>query len=185
MKAIETKYRGPTNCRGSRIIATDSDGNRATISYNHAKNSEGNHQAAAFELCERMGWRGVLQGGHTKDGMAWTWIDENYQAAIGVPPKVTIRGRRWFQKSAGNTYHSVSVSVDGEPVGQAEFVYGYGDHYIQTAHSLLQNAGIYPKGDDSAPNGIPASWEKFRADMMDYRDRFDVSVVDVDRKRDL
>ena len=85
MKAITTTYKGPTNCRGSRIIATDSDGNRLTVSYDYAKNSEGNHQAAAVALCERMEWRGVLQGGHTKDGMAWTWIGESYQVAVNMP----------------------------------------------------------------------------------------------------
>lgn len=33
MKAITTKYHGPTDKRGARISATDGDGNRASVAY--------------------------------------------------------------------------------------------------------------------------------------------------------
>ena len=36
MKAIITKYIGPTDTRGSRIKASDEDGNSITIGYDHA-----------------------------------------------------------------------------------------------------------------------------------------------------
>ena len=73
MKAITTKYYGPTNTRGSRIVATDSDGNKATVGYDHALNSEGNHKEAAIALCDKMSWSGTLHGGHTKAGMVFVF----------------------------------------------------------------------------------------------------------------
>lgn len=51
-----------------------------------------------------------------------------------------IEARRWFQKSYGNTYHSVVVYVNDERI-LSQFNYGYGDHFLQTAQSLLENAG--------------------------------------------
>lgn len=35
MKAITTTFHGPTNTRGSRIVASDQDGNRVTVSKVH------------------------------------------------------------------------------------------------------------------------------------------------------
>ena len=55
MKAIVTKYHGPTDFKGSRISAYDSDGNRVTISYDHG--SRNPHQDAAIALVRKMGWQ--------------------------------------------------------------------------------------------------------------------------------
>jgi len=55
MQAIQTKYMGPTNTRGSRIKATAEAGS-ITVGYDHALSSEGNHNAAARALCEKLGW---------------------------------------------------------------------------------------------------------------------------------
>jgi len=46
---------------------------------------------------------------------------------------IHINGRRWFQKSYGNTYHTVTVNIDGEHVFSSGQEYGYGDQYQQTA----------------------------------------------------
>lgn len=76
MNAIVTKYHGPSNVRGSRITATDNDGNRTIIHYERALNSEGNHIASARALCSKMGWTGTMQGGHLKNGMmVFVWTD--------------------------------------------------------------------------------------------------------------
>ena len=48
-----------------------------------------------------------------------------------------IEGKRWFQRSYGNTYHTVKVFVNGE-VLKSEITYGYGSHYLQTAAELLK-----------------------------------------------
>lgn len=55
MKAIITKYHGPTNTRGSRITATDGD-NRISLSMDDALNHDANHDAAAAALCRKLKW---------------------------------------------------------------------------------------------------------------------------------
>ena len=68
MKAISTKYLGPTNYRGSRIKADDGDGNTITIGYPHEISVIEAHAQAAFALCLKMGWKGELVGGWTGKG---------------------------------------------------------------------------------------------------------------------
>ena len=76
MKAIETRFHGPTNTRGARISASDSDGNRVTIPYPHdARGGEDAHRAAAYALCAKMGWNGGLAGGGTKRGYVFVFVD--------------------------------------------------------------------------------------------------------------
>ena len=55
---------------------------------------------------------------------------------------IIIDGRRWFQKTYGNTYHSVSVTVDGVTTVSGQH-YGYGDQYRQTAFDMLQARGYF------------------------------------------
>lgn len=55
MQAIQTKFMGPTNTRGSRIKATAAAGS-ITLGWDHALNSEQNHVAAARALCQKFGW---------------------------------------------------------------------------------------------------------------------------------
>src|SRR5208282_2036790 len=76
MKAIKTKYKGPTNTRGSRIIASDEDGNRVTISYPYQLSGEAVHLAAAKALCDKMGWTGDLIGGSLKNGYVFVFSNE-------------------------------------------------------------------------------------------------------------
>jgi hypothetical protein len=76
MKAIQTKYLGPTNTKGSRIKAYDCDNNAVTVSYDYSLNSEGNHHKAAIALAEKMGWKGNISGGHVSKGMVWVFVDE-------------------------------------------------------------------------------------------------------------
>lgn len=75
MKAITTKFHGPTNSKGSRYSAIDSDNNRVTISTDYALNSDENHRRAAVALCTKMAWNGAegLIGGGTKDGMVFVF----------------------------------------------------------------------------------------------------------------
>jgi hypothetical protein len=73
MKAIRTKYVGPTNTRGARIIAKDEDGNRVSISYPHELSGEDVYRAAADALCAKMKWPGNLIGGGTKDGYVFVF----------------------------------------------------------------------------------------------------------------
>ena len=73
MKAIVTKYHGPTNARGSRISASDEDGNKVTISYPYELSGEAVHRKAAEALCEKMEWTGNLIGGSLKNGYVFVF----------------------------------------------------------------------------------------------------------------
>ena len=54
-----------------------------------------------------------------------------------------ISARRWFQKTYGNTYHSVNIYIDGQMVHRVPFAYGYGEQWLQTAIDWLRLNG-YP-----------------------------------------
>lgn len=60
---------------------------------------------------------------------------------------VQIVGRRWFQRTAGNTYHSVEVWANGERVFRCPFAYGYDDQYLQTAYEWMQANGYANPGE--------------------------------------
>jgi hypothetical protein len=55
---------------------------------------------------------------------------------------VFIEARLWFDKTYGNTYHSVRIEANGLTVGQVPMTYGYGQHYEQTALEYLKKIGL-------------------------------------------
>ena len=97
---------------------------------------------------------------------------------------MVIIARRWFDKKNGNTYHSVEVYGDNnEFIGKNPFEYGYDEHYLQTAHEILQKEGYYPKTDNRLASGLGEDYHQF---LMDIRDsKFLVSCTDVGRRKDL
>ena len=66
-QAIETKYLGPTNHRGGRIKASAQAGS-ITIPWDHALNTDNNHDMAAIALLKKLGWKGKLEGGGNARG---------------------------------------------------------------------------------------------------------------------
>lgn len=80
---------------------------------------------------------------------------------------VDVEAKRWFQKSYGNTYHSVKVvltTTDNEHFEiHSKIHYGYGDHFLMTAKNLLKTKGF------EHPEGV----------FMNY------DVLEVARKKDL
>lgn len=66
-QAIETRYLGPTNYRGSRIKAY-AFGGSVTVPFDYGVPDDVNHLNAAFALVEKMGWGDVrlFQGGNVK-----------------------------------------------------------------------------------------------------------------------
>lgn len=87
--------------------------------------------------------------------------------------KVThIEGRRWFQRTYGNTYHSVKIHFDDGGCVLLDKTYGYGDHYLQRAVEWLQAAQHLPN-----ENGAPS--RLLREAGISY------SVMDVAREKDL
>jgi hypothetical protein len=77
MKAIMTKYLPPGNVLGSRIRASDEDGNRVILSWDHSLDGYGNALVAAQTLKEKMGWDGYLAGGSLKEGYVFVFVPEN------------------------------------------------------------------------------------------------------------
>lgn len=55
--------------------------------------------------------------------------------------RVSARGRKWFDKINGNTYHSVTMTVGGVSV-YIPMHYGYGDQWRQTAVDWLVSNDI-------------------------------------------
>ena len=56
-RAIRTRFVGPTNTRGSRIIADAGDrASRVVVDYDHSLNTDDNHAAAAVAVTHKMGW---------------------------------------------------------------------------------------------------------------------------------
>ena len=51
-----------------------------------------------------------------------------------------IEGRRWYQRSYGNTYHTAYIVVNGKKL-KSPVTYGYGTQYLQTAADLLRESG--------------------------------------------
>ena len=62
MKAIQVKYLGPTNYKGSRWKAWVEGGANITLPYDHALNSEANARCAAQALAAKLAWRFPITG---------------------------------------------------------------------------------------------------------------------------
>ena len=76
MQAIRTKYHGPTNTRGARIVAK-CDAGQITTPYRYGLSVEGNHKAACDKLLEKLGWDkdtgAPMVGGWYKDSYYWVF----------------------------------------------------------------------------------------------------------------
>lgn len=75
-KIIETKFIAWTNNRPSRIKAFDGGGNKIIVSKDSLEGNDfEQHRSAAEKLMYKMGWKGNLIGGGTKNGYAFAIID--------------------------------------------------------------------------------------------------------------
>ena len=70
-QSIETHWVGPTNTRGSRVVATTPHGTRLVHHWDYSLGFEGNHYAAAEALRAKLDWPAIKAGGSTKRGFAW------------------------------------------------------------------------------------------------------------------
>jgi hypothetical protein len=88
MKAIRTKYHGPTNTGPARLSATTGEkGQRLIISRWKVPDSfdtgmgNGLHAYVARALCDKMGWNKPLIGGGFPDGtMVWVFAESGDRA---------------------------------------------------------------------------------------------------------
>lgn len=104
MKAITTKYSGPTDTRGSRVTATDGDGHRASVPYDDSTGgSQGAHRRAALLLCKKMDWNGCerLVGGatHKSQQYAFVFVPSDCKCARPLEGLRGTRGRRSRKRS--------------------------------------------------------------------------------------
>lgn len=106
----------------------------------------------------------------TRCGLPWA----------GLPCEgIKIEGRRWFQRTYGNTYHSVRIwrqgtaGKPGEELVYLPYQYGYGDQYLQTALEWLKANKLAP----------PSS--RFGTQYMREELGLTWTVVDVQRQREL
>ena len=90
---------------------------------------------------------------------------------------IRIDCRRWFQKTYGNTYHSVRIYHNGELLAHNPFQYGYGDQCLQTAFDLLRALNVY--SDLRFDWGGYVDFNQFREDV-----RYNHTITD-GLKRDL
>lgn len=70
-QSIETRYLGPTNHRGARIVATTASGHRLIHDWNYSLGIEANHYEAAKGLQDMVQWEPIKAGGSTKAGFVW------------------------------------------------------------------------------------------------------------------
>ena len=91
-----------------------------------------------------------------------------------------IEGRRWFQRTYGNTYNTVRIFNDGALIANLPMEYGYGDQWLQRAHDWLGKNGepeLAERHSNGSPTVCTTIW--LREHDSSY------SVNDVSRQRDL
>lgn len=97
-QAIETKFHGPTNSSGSRIVAKAWAGSKK-VHYNHALNADQNHLQAAKALADKMDWRGLWIGGGGAKGSGYVFVNAmSNPASIANADTLAIgiEGTDWF-----------------------------------------------------------------------------------------
>ncbi len=87
--------------------------------------------------------------------------------------KYIVEGRRWFDKTYGNTYHTVTITsaINNTLIYESPITYGYDDQYRQTAIDLLAEKKLFRESD--------------RHNHELIRKQFYFNVTDVARKKDL
>lgn len=86
--SIITKFLGPTNSRGARVVAQVSDygssgqkaaaadgkPGRKVMHWEDGANVEDNHKLAAFDLALALGWSGEWIGGEAPGGAGYVFV---------------------------------------------------------------------------------------------------------------
>lgn len=72
-QAIETRYLGPTDSKGARVVARAQAG-RVTVAWDYAADTDANHEAAARKLAAKLGWGGRLVGGGNAKGDGYVFV---------------------------------------------------------------------------------------------------------------
>jgi len=79
--------------------------------------------------------------------------------------KFTVIAKKWFDRVNGNTYHSVRcVRMRDNAIVVGQFQYGYGEHYKQTALSVMFDAGWFKRFTRLAISGIDPIQAKIQSE---------------------
>jgi len=97
------------------------------------------------------------------------------------PRSIVVLGRRWFERTNGNTYHTAEILIDGVSVAICPFAYGYGSQYLQSAEIELGRLGYMPGREKYQWGG----YESARQYFCQHGVQFTYRVEDVGRKKDL
>ncbi len=95
--------------------------------------------------------------------------------------QITLLGRRWFEKTNGNTYHSGIAYIDGKEVVKIDFRYGYGNQWEWELSNEMDKAGLLP-GMERFSNGSHESIHRY-CERMGHALVY--NVTDVNRKKEL
>jgi hypothetical protein len=86
-QAIQTKYLGPTNSKGDRILAS-SKAQSITKSWDHALTVDANHIEAAMSLAKKLKWTGEWCGGGTEaSGYVFVNTTDGADFSVGEPTR--------------------------------------------------------------------------------------------------
>lgn len=101
--------------------------------------------------------------------------------------KLELYGKRWFQKSFGNTYFSAVALLDGVEIARINFEYGYGDHWLDRILSevskIAESLGL-PDNQVKGNGYTSHPWQYIK--HLEANGLFVFNhCSDVDRKRDL
>lgn len=96
-----------------------------------------------------------------------------------TPKSIIIIGRRWFEKTTGNTYHTTRIYLDCEEIGTTEIQYGYGDQYLWTAFEWLEENGHIARNTPGGRTEPPWVYCERVGCKLSY------SLTEVGRRKDL
>ena len=85
-----------------------------------------------------------------------------------------IECKRWFQRSYGNTYNSVSLYLENGETVTLSKTYGYGDYCLQRAEEWI-------KENCDCPNPDNLTGTRFLREVVGAT----YSIIDVSRQKDL
>ena len=94
---------------------------------------------------------------------------------------ITIIGKSWFRKSAGNSYCSATILVNGIVVGKVEKTSGYGSYYEQVSWEKLEYLGLVTNRTTHANGSCEPPWQYCQRNKIDYH----AEVTQVAREKDL
>lgn len=101
------------------------------------------------------------------------------QVVHGVP--FHIEGRRWSQKSYGNTYHTAYIFQGGRCLARLGPTYGYGQQFLQTAFQWLKTHGLPDVYGEAKNGGVTNYGTQYLREVLHST----YSVSDVAREKDL